>query len=71
MEAIELWQQSINAPDVAKADLKDADLRHHCYELQIAASHFGWNIWIENEEGLEAVAKRAEYILNRGPLSLD
>ncbi len=68
--AADLWQRTITAPDLSPHDLIDAPLRHHCYELQIAASHFGWNVWTENEDDLAAVAKQAEMILERGPLTL-
>lgn len=67
--AVNLWQRTLNAPDLSESDLLNAPLRHHCYELQIAASHFGWNVWIEDEAGLMAVAKEAQRVLKRGPLS--
>ena len=68
--ATNLWQRTLNAPDLSKSDLHDAALRHHCYELQIAASHFGWTIWTNNDEDLALVAARAEEVLNRGPLPI-
>jgi hypothetical protein len=49
------------------ADLEDAALRHHCYELQIGASHFGWNVWRGDQDTLRAVADRTAEILERGP----
>lgn len=70
IEAANLWQRTLEAGDLNSADLHSAALRHHCYELQIAASHFGWNIWTDNAQGLADVAARAEQILKRGPLSL-
>ncbi|MEM8859953.1 MAG: phosphotransferase, partial [Chloroflexota bacterium] len=68
--ATDIWNRTLNAPDLSESDLIDASLRHHCYELQIAASHFGWNIWTENEEDLNAVAAAAKQMLNRGPLPI-
>lgn len=68
IEAADLWQRTLKALDLTKTDLIDAPLRHHCYELQIAASHFGWNVWTGNEKALAEVAERAEAILDRGPL---
>ena len=68
--AADLWGRTIRAPDLSETDLIDAPLRHHCYELQIAASHFGWNVWTGNEEALAAVAAAAELILDRGPLPM-
>ncbi len=66
-----LWERTLAAPDLVEADLVDAALRHHCYELQIAASHFGWNAWTGNMEELNAVADAAEHVLRRGPLPLN
>ncbi len=63
-----LWQRTLAAPDLVEADLVDASLRHHCYELQIAASHFGWNAWTGDLKELQAVADAAERVLSRGPL---
>ncbi len=51
--------------------LEGATDRHHCYELQIGATHLGWNAWVGDEEGLRAVAVHTAMILKRGPLSLD
>lgn len=65
--AIDPWARSLRASDLQPDDLLDAPLRHHCYELQIAASHFGWNVWTGNEADLAATAARAEAILQRGP----
>jgi hypothetical protein len=50
--------------------MEDAQLRHHCYELQIAASHLGWNAWTGDDDALAAVARAAERTLERGPLGL-
>lgn len=66
--AADLWQRTLHSPDLNATDLTDAALRHHCYELQIAASHMGWYVWTENADELSAVAARAESILARGPL---
>lgn len=68
--AADLWWRTLNAPDLNGTDLIDAPLRHHCYELQIAASHFGWNIWTGNDPELAAVAAEAERVLERGPLPM-
>jgi aminoglycoside phosphotransferase (APT) family kinase protein len=70
IEAAGLWQRTLDAPDLSERDLADAPLRHYCYELQIAASHFGWNVWADNAQELAAVAARAEALLQRGPLPM-
>lgn len=68
IDSADMWQRTLSVPDLNETDLIDAPLRHHCYELQIAASHFGWNVWTGNAQALAAVAARAEFILERGPL---
>ena len=69
--ATDLWKRTLAAPDLVEADLVDASIRHHCYELQISASHFGWNAWIGNHKELIAVADAAERVLGRGPLPIN
>lgn len=49
------------------ADLDDAAVRHHCYELQIGASHLGWLTWTGDDAGLRALADHLAAILERGP----
>lgn len=66
--AAKVWENTLAADDLDEADLVDAAVRHHCYELQIAASHFGWHLWLGDDNGLAAVADAAERILKRGPL---
>ena len=68
--AADLWTRTFQAPDLSGSDLLDADLRHHCYELQIGASHLGWNAWTGNQKELEAVALALERTLERGPLKI-
>lgn len=71
IEATNIWQRTLQADDLNETDLLNAPLRHHCYELQIAASHFGWNVWTGNKQALTQVAARAEAILERGPLTTE
>ena len=66
--AIDTWSQAWQADDLTGADLVDAPVRHHCYELQIGAGHLGWHAWTGDTVGLEAVADRTAHILERGPL---
>jgi aminoglycoside phosphotransferase (APT) family kinase protein len=68
--AADIWNRTTEAPDLTEADLLNAALRHHCYELQIGASHLGWNAWTGNQEELEAVARALECTLARGPLPM-
>ena len=49
-------------------DLVDAAVRHHCYELQIGASHLGWLAWTGEQEALAALAAHTGAILERGPV---
>ena len=68
--AADVWRRTLAAPDLTTDDLADAPLRHHCYELQIAASHFGWYVFTGDDENLARIARRAEGILARGPLDV-
>ncbi len=74
------WHPGISAVDVlaltrAAEDLDEqarANLaeRHHCYELQIAASHVGWYLWTRDEENLALLAEGLRRRLDRGPLTI-
>lgn len=69
--AADVWGRTLTAP-WATGDpgaLTDASLRHHCYELQIGASHLAWNAWTGDEEGLGWVAAHTAMVLERGPLA--
>jgi aminoglycoside phosphotransferase (APT) family kinase protein len=68
--ASDIWNRTMLAQDLTEADLVNASLRHHCYELQIGASHLGWNAWIGNQDDLEAVALVLERTLAKGPLPM-
>jgi aminoglycoside phosphotransferase (APT) family kinase protein len=48
--------------------LVDVGLRHHCYELQIGATHLGWNIWVGDHAALHENARLLSAVLERGPL---
>jgi aminoglycoside phosphotransferase (APT) family kinase protein len=69
--ASDIWNRTLAAQDLSEADLVDASLRHHCYELQIGASHLGWNTWTGNQNALEAVAHVLERKLANGPLPMN
>ena len=69
IEAADMWRRTLEARDLHPSDLVDAPSRHHCYELQIAATHLAWNQWIGDRDGLAKVADAADYILERGALS--
>ncbi len=64
--AADIWNRTLAAPDLTTADLENASLRHHCYELQIGASHIGWNLWTDNDEELMALATILERRLIQG-----
>lgn len=66
--AVDLWNRTVNSPTLSDRALADAALRHYCYELQIGASHLGWNAWTGNENELQAVAAHTASVLARGPL---
>jgi aminoglycoside phosphotransferase (APT) family kinase protein len=62
----------LRAPSVRAGPgaLLDAAARHHCYELHIGFTHLGWNVWIGDQAGLAATARRLAEVLDRGPLPL-
>lgn len=68
IDPADLWRRTLTAPDLSEADRRDAPLRHHCYELQIAASHLGWNAWTGNDQEMVRLATETDQLLDRGPL---
>lgn len=62
--AIDPW--SLRADDGSP----DAAIRHHCYELHIAATHLCWNTQIDDEAELEKVAANLAELLETGPRRL-
>jgi len=66
--AAKCWEQTLAAGDLSEADWVDGALRHHCYELQIAASHIGWYLWTEDTRELNRLVEVTEPLLARGPL---
>lgn len=69
MAASDIWNRTLSANDLTTDDLSNASLRHHCYELQIGASHLGWNAWVGNQKELEVLAQVLERKLAKGPPS--
>ncbi|MEM7799608.1 MAG: aminoglycoside phosphotransferase family protein [Chloroflexota bacterium] len=67
--ASDIWNRTLAAADLTQEDLRHARLRHHCYELQIGATHLGWNAWVDNRDDLEAVAAVLKRTLANGPQS--
>ncbi len=68
--AADVWSRVVAAP-WARSDpdaLRDAAARHHCYELQIGATHLGWYAWTGEAAELERVAAHTALLLERGPL---
>lgn len=62
--AIDAW--SLRADD----GVPDAAIRHHCYELHIGATDLCWNMQIDDEVGLAAVAAKLDELLETGPRSV-
>jgi aminoglycoside phosphotransferase (APT) family kinase protein len=66
--AANIAERVMRAPSFATPeDLVDAAIRHHCYELQIGASHLGWHTWVGEQDALRKVAAHTEMLLERGP----
>jgi aminoglycoside phosphotransferase (APT) family kinase protein len=66
--ALDLMTRTVNSPSLSDHALEGAASRHHCYELQIGASHLGWNAWTRNRDELRKVAAYTTHVLARGPL---
>lgn len=69
--AAETWDRVLTASWANREPtaLADAPHRHHCYELQIGATHLAWNAWVGDEAGLRWVAAHTAMLLERGPLA--
>jgi hypothetical protein len=69
--AAEMCDRVLTAPWASQEPtaLADAPHRHHCYELQIGATHLAWNAWVGDEAGLRWVAAHTAMLLERGPLA--
>ena len=67
--ATELWGRMLSEPSVVgeTGALTDASERHHCYELQIAATHLAWHTWKGSHDDRQRVAEHTAMILERGP----
>lgn len=68
--AADIWTRMMTSSSPAQHGdgLADAAIRHHCYELQIGATHLGWSAWTGDEKSLRAVAEHTALVLERGPL---
>jgi aminoglycoside phosphotransferase (APT) family kinase protein len=49
--------------------LVDVAERHHCYELQIGATHLAWNVRVGDAAALSENARLLSMVLERGPSS--
>ena len=64
--AVDVWKRTLAAPDLTREALQDAAPRHHCYQLQIGASHLGWHAWTGDHDALRSVATRTHDLLDLG-----
>lgn len=65
--AVDAFAQTLNADDLDTEARRHIAERHHCYELQIAASHIGWYLWTQDEQNLGLLGSGLREILDRGP----
>lgn len=65
--AADLWKRVLRDLVDEPEAMIDAASRHHCYELQIGASHLGWHAWTGDSDALRAVASHTAEVLERGP----
>lgn len=66
--AVDVIEMTLNSTDLGPEALEKFSERHHCYELQIAASHLDWYLWTRDDENLMLLADNLNTILNRGPV---
>ena len=67
--ALDVWARLFDGgSEDDREALLDAAARHHCYELQIGATHLGWYAWTGDRVELRAAATHVAEILERGPL---
>lgn len=69
--AIDFFDLTLSADDLDSEARDHLSERHHCYELQIAASHIGWYLWTRDEENLARLARGLRERLDNGPRSTD
>ena len=65
--ATDVWERTLDAQDLSVPDLHNAAIRHHCYELHIAATHMGWFVKTGETEALRWLLALTQEILDRGP----
>lgn len=65
--ALDVFDLVMCDPDLSDEARSDAALRHHCYELQIAASHLGWYAWTGEDDHLRRMASFTRELLRRRP----
>lgn len=63
--ALDLWERVV--PALTGDDATDVAVRHHAYELQIAASHLGWFATIDDVDMLAWTAGQLDELLDAGP----
>ena len=63
LRRLDPWSLTAASADLSETDLRHGRERHLCYQLQIAASHFGWYLWTEDRENLDWVAEAARTLL--------
>ena len=62
--ALGLWERV--APTLPGAQGHDLGVRHHAYELQIAASHLGWFATLGDDENLHWTLRQLDELLESG-----
>jgi hypothetical protein len=60
-------EKTFSADDLDVEARRDIAERHHCYELQIAASHIGWYLWTRDEANLSLLTNGLRERLDQGP----
>jgi aminoglycoside phosphotransferase (APT) family kinase protein len=70
--AVDPWSLQVTQPRCGEdaGAWVDAPERHHCYELQIGATHLGWHAWLGDAQEMQKVARRLAVLLEQGPRGL-
>ncbi len=63
----DVFERTLRTDELDARDLADAALRHYCYQVQIAASHFGWYLRTGEQDELAWLARTTGGLLERGP----
>lgn len=68
--AAAMFDRVLSSPSLDDEAKADASRRHYVYELHLAATHLGWNAFIDDVENRDRLVEHSRAVLKRGPLPL-